>query len=298
MDIEILVLSSGGVNGLQQLGALNYFHQKNMLSNIDKYCGTSIGAVISLLLIVGYTPMEIFEHSLKFNLSKKNNLVFTEIIKNWGLVNHKVISEFVAKLVFKKLKFIPTMRELFILTNKTLITCCYNVTDMKTEYMTWENYPELSCIDAVTASCCLPFIFYKFQLNNKIYSDGAKVQYCPLNYVNDETSKILCITFNEKPSGDITFGNYIYRLFVNCDSSETFNITPNVYLINLEDGTHDTLSFDIPQEEKLAMFMGGYKKMIEREKGKTQLLFDHSLGNNDLHSTTTRHRHIIKPKIE
>ena len=56
-----LVLSGGGPRGLAIIGALHYAHEKNMLNNINEYYGTSIGSVISLLLLIGYTPVEAFQ---------------------------------------------------------------------------------------------------------------------------------------------------------------------------------------------------------------------------------------------
>ena len=56
---DTLVLSGSSIKGFAFLGALQYLYENNKL-NIDNYIGTSAGAIISYLLIIGYTPIEIF----------------------------------------------------------------------------------------------------------------------------------------------------------------------------------------------------------------------------------------------
>jgi predicted acylesterase/phospholipase RssA len=60
-----LCISSGGMKGLYYLGVLDYYYEKKLLDNVKYYAGTSIGSLICLLLIIGYTPKEIFQNILK-----------------------------------------------------------------------------------------------------------------------------------------------------------------------------------------------------------------------------------------
>ena len=64
---DTLVLSGGGVNGILELGALQYCNDKNLLSSIKTYVGTSIGSIICYLLIIGYTPVEIIVYLCTHN---------------------------------------------------------------------------------------------------------------------------------------------------------------------------------------------------------------------------------------
>src|SRR5690348_897778 len=54
-----LCLSSGGIRGLIQLGALHEFWNRGYLTNLQYYAGSSVGSVISLLLAIGYEPIYI-----------------------------------------------------------------------------------------------------------------------------------------------------------------------------------------------------------------------------------------------
>ena len=50
MSFNNLVMSSGGMNGIIMIGALNYLYSINKIQSINNYFGSSAGAFISLLL--------------------------------------------------------------------------------------------------------------------------------------------------------------------------------------------------------------------------------------------------------
>ena len=58
-DYDTLVLSGGSSKGILTLGALQYCYDNFLLNKIETYVGTSSGAIISFLLIIGYSPIEI-----------------------------------------------------------------------------------------------------------------------------------------------------------------------------------------------------------------------------------------------
>ena len=60
MDYDTLVLPGGGIKGLILLGGVQYLIDNYYMKNIKNFVGTSIGSIIGYLLIIGYTPIEIF----------------------------------------------------------------------------------------------------------------------------------------------------------------------------------------------------------------------------------------------
>ena len=75
-----IVLSGGGINGLTALGAIQYMYDCNKLQNVKTYYATSVGTIISYLLIIGYKPVEIMatviSEKLLDNFKKFNLLNF------------------------------------------------------------------------------------------------------------------------------------------------------------------------------------------------------------------------------
>ena len=67
IKMKTLVLSGGGLKGIAILGLLQKLYKTGKLNNFDKFIGTSVGSIISLLLSIGYTPLEIYEMYNKIN---------------------------------------------------------------------------------------------------------------------------------------------------------------------------------------------------------------------------------------
>ena len=80
-NYDTLILSSGGVKGLYMLGALYYFSEKKSTS-FKKYIGTSVGAIISYLLAIGYSPFEILSTLISQNIFKEMSNLKKSIYKN------------------------------------------------------------------------------------------------------------------------------------------------------------------------------------------------------------------------
>ena len=57
LDFDTIVLAGGSTKGLLTLGALQYAYDNNIIKNINTFIGTSAGAILCFLLIIGYTPI-------------------------------------------------------------------------------------------------------------------------------------------------------------------------------------------------------------------------------------------------
>ena len=150
---DAVVISGGGNKGILSLGALHYEYEKGTYDPeyTRIYAGTSIGAVISLLMICGYTPMEAFTEIYKmayfFNVGDCHSI--WDVVKFMGLMSIRGFAQRIEDLVRAKLGDIPTLRELKKRTGKTLVVTGANVTKMKGEYYTYKTRPNLGCVNAV-----------------------------------------------------------------------------------------------------------------------------------------------------
>jgi len=63
MNIDTLCLSSGGIKGLSFISGIQFLIENEFiyLENIKNYYGTSIGAIISFLFVIGYKPTELID---------------------------------------------------------------------------------------------------------------------------------------------------------------------------------------------------------------------------------------------
>ena len=185
---RVLLISSTGVLALKVLGFLSTIEEKNQLIYTDTYCGISIGAMISLLLVSGLKVGEIV-----------NGIVFLDFPSDVSIVSDmSKLSDIYTKirarltyLVIHKFGSIPTLRKLYLMTGKSLITASYNITDNIYEMMNPNTFPDMSCIDAVMHSMNMNFEDTNTLNSFKLYIDGTLSNPYPIDYFDDGNTKIL-----------------------------------------------------------------------------------------------------------
>ena len=107
--MNTLVLSGGALNGFSTLGAVQFLLDNKIIEtkNIRKYIGTSSGSMISYLLAIGYTPVEIFIFLCQNKLFKNvKQFDFLSLVKGTGYVNFKDIHNILEVLTMKKIDYI------------------------------------------------------------------------------------------------------------------------------------------------------------------------------------------------
>ena len=110
-----------------------------------------------------------------------------------GLMSMQGFMSHIGNLV-KKLGFIPTLKELYDLTGKTLVISVSNVTKMKSEYYTPLTKPNINSITAIELSCNLPIIFQRiFLFEGDYIVDGGCLDNFPHKHIDDGKMKILAI---------------------------------------------------------------------------------------------------------
>jgi predicted acylesterase/phospholipase RssA len=191
MSYNSLVLSGGGTKGFCTLGALQYMYDNNLLSkNIKSYIGTSVGSIISYLLAIGFSPIEIVVYVCSNNIFESLLTNFSQLTNLWsGIYDYSTITKHCENMTLSKLNYIPTLKQLKDNLDKELIVCCYNLSKHKREYISYLNYPELSCLDAIRMSSNIPFIFTECIYNNDEYIDGGVIDNYPINILSSDNFK-------------------------------------------------------------------------------------------------------------
>ena len=64
-----LFIGGGGYSGIMFIGVLEYLHENNLL-NLKNFYGCSIGSLIGILYLSGYTPKEILSKFMELNLNE------------------------------------------------------------------------------------------------------------------------------------------------------------------------------------------------------------------------------------
>lgn len=200
---KALVIGPGGIKGLKVLGFLVPLEDSGTFSEVTTFCGVSVGSLISLLIICGYTVREIINEAVLLDIFNDiESFDVGSVIENSGLISSEPIKKHLTNLVINKFGIVPSLQGLHSMTGKSLVTTTLNVTDEEPIMMNFFDHPEMSCVDAVMYSINIPFVFYQLSYNNKICVDGGLANPYPIDYLDDGNTEILGIymrTVNSKP---------------------------------------------------------------------------------------------------
>lgn len=214
---RVVVIGPGGVKGLKVLGFLSPIEDSGLLDYVDTYCGVSIGAVISLLIICGYKIREIVGEAVKLDLFKEiGTFNFQSIMENRGFISNEPIRRVLSQLVINKFGSIPTLYGLYMRTGKSYVAVTLNATDGVCVMLNPFETPDISCVDATLFSMNIPFIFYQLFHRGKTYVDGALCNPYPIDYFDDGKTNILGIYMKtihiKEPTPSQTPGVIVRRL--------------------------------------------------------------------------------------
>src|SRR5208337_2454626 len=184
MSIQGVVLSAGGWRGYIHLGALAVLLKEVNPDQIMLWTGCSIGALISWLMVLGITPDQIMEYLLENGEPKFTpSFNITSLLTNFGLIDMEQFAKAIEELLvwckqdLSKLGW--SFEELFHNTKKHLMVCTVNLDRGRAEYFSPITTPEVLCMDAVLASCCVPGIFQARKINGCVHIDGGRLDRFP-----------------------------------------------------------------------------------------------------------------------
>ena len=251
---RVIVIGHGGIKAFKILGFLCPVEDFGLLQYIDTYCGVSIGAVISLLIVCGYEVRDIIGFGTKLD-------IFRELINfdSKTFASNEPLRKLLINLVVNKFGNVPTLYSLYMMTGKALITTTLNITDEISVMQGPFTHPDISCVDAVMFSMNIPFHFYQLTYQGKTYVDGTLANSYPTDYFDDNNTNILGIYTKVRTTQDNTLTNYYVKI-INCMTDRHRN---NVVSQSSDKCKHISLEAVLSQEEsivtKAEMLVEGYK---------------------------------------
>jgi len=279
-----LVLCGGGSKCIAFCGAIKYLENFDMLPSIERIIGTSAGALIGLLLILNYSPAEIDDEIEILDGKKifgpKNNITsfsFTslpQIIYNlWyynGINSGKYYHQYLKSVFSRKgLLFNITFKELYDRTKKDYTIVATRLNDSSMVIFNHIKTPNLSVIDALRASTCIPFIFYPIKLGDYLYVDGGLKNNFPLSLVPKKGNTIalrLEIDYEDCHLEEMTsigflwfVGRILDSLFSNSWADESYiRRKRNIDIFRIKVPNISFIDFDINSHTKQILRNAGY----------------------------------------
>jgi NTE family protein len=270
---DTLILSGNSTNAIVTLGALQYLTDHGHIKDIKNYIGTSSGAILSLLLLIGYQPIEIltylciekvYKKMVQFNISNM-------LLMGKPLMSFEPIKSGLEQLIVEKIGYMPTMRSVEKLGgDKKLVFTTYNLTDDRREYLSSETYPDLPVIHGIRMSSNFPLVFEPYMYDEKAYLDGGLVDNFAVEYgerVGDRCLGVITNNPQRKYSphdfGNIEFVWKVFQIFITTVTKDKIDRT-NCDIIGL-DFKSNFFNFESSNNELIEMFDKGYELCKENK---------------------------------
>ena len=269
-EYDTLVLSGGITKGFGIVGSLQYLQDVGVLSGIRKFVGTSIGAIISYLICIGYSPVEIMIISRQRRVFEKmTNIDVMNVMSGNGAISFHIFQEILEKLTVEKVKKFLTLSALYEKYGKELVCCTYNVTLQRPEYISHRTHPDLSCVVALRMSANLPFLFEAFVYDDQKYLDGGLADNFPIGQVGAEdvalgirTTRVQATGVSRKKEDDSLLNDFVSVMTIPMARVEELQIRHHPHdtdIVSIPIPAHMTLSLHLSNTEKFDLFSIGYE---------------------------------------
>ena len=182
------VFEGGGVKGIAYVGALNKLQEEGILQNIQRVAGTSAGAMVAVLVGLGFTSTEISD--ILWDISFQNFLDSSwgvirntsRLLSDYGWYKGEFFRDLMAGYIEKKTKNSEiTFKELETRrkNGETFLDIHLIGADLTTGYsvvFNAKNTPHVKIADAARISMSIPLFFAAvkgLQGNDHVYVDGG-----------------------------------------------------------------------------------------------------------------------------
>lgn len=188
-----LVFEGGGIKGLAYIGALEVLESKDIIKDIQRFGGTSAGAINATLLALGYTREQQKDILWKMDFSKfqDGGWFFSNIIRilqRYGWYKGDFFKKWIGDLIEDKVgNRKATFKDLKDKGYPELYVYGTNLCTHYGEVFSIERTPNTCIADAVRISMSIPLYFAAVRSREKdVYVDGGCLNNYPVKLFDRE----------------------------------------------------------------------------------------------------------------
>lgn len=186
-----IVFSGGAVPALCFFGCLQYLEHTGLLLGIDTFVGSSAGAIVGFMTVLGYSPREACDFFMTSGVQAHTvneldvfNAMFgpQTFMDTLGFDDGSRWLAFLGDALQSKLgQRDISFGELAKVTGKVFVVCVTNLTKVRREYLSVDTTPDLSVLLAVRMSTSVPILYVPVVHAGSIYVDGSVLDNCPIS---------------------------------------------------------------------------------------------------------------------
>lgn len=194
-QITHLVFSGNALRSICLCGVLRYLYCYNLHSHIRDVAGTSMGAFFGFAFALKIPIEELEEIIYKLSknpkFSKFDSSSFLNIIDSYGLSSSLDYFESIREYLNKHYNQNDiTFLELSKKTGINLYVSTTCLTTGKNEIFNVNDTPNISVIDAIAASMCIPILSKPIKIGKRYYIDGCLSNNFPIECFVNKNSNI------------------------------------------------------------------------------------------------------------
>lgn len=217
--MSLCLCFSGGVAfPYTMIGCIQVLLEKGVVDNAKSYSSSGNGCFFSLCLCLGIDINEIIALIPKFSEIKDSYLNTLSTVSSSE--NYDLTREFFGSLLIETLRIIPTFKQLYLLTDKTLHISSYKkYEDDKVIYFDRFTSPNMSVLDAICLGCCYDSKDFTMKFSGELYSDPYYKNPLPITCFKKK-DVILCfsISYSILPSRNDVNDDVLETLQTSVDS--------------------------------------------------------------------------------
>lgn len=257
MKIKNLVLSGGGYNTFTILGALEVLYKRGVLDTLECLAGASAGAIMSVLLALGFTPREIcdLEESLMCNCLEFNT--FQSFSSTGCPLTYNPLKNALVGIM-QRFPHIETLADLRHKMGKNVTIVATRILSGEPEYFDADTAVQYPIVDLLLASASLPLLFEPTVLGGGTYWDGGLSDSLPIQLYPREGTLAVNLSYDSSSHSSLT---HLSRI---CTESTTrtklaYLTDYTVITVQKPESTSTVVNCNI--SDKLKMFLSGEAQM-------------------------------------
>lgn len=260
-----VILSGGHLNALSYVGVLRHVDTRR----VQRWVGTSAGALISLLYVVGYTQSTIESLVIRFpfeRLVEDKRATLLNIVSAFGLYDTGVIAR-VIRVFLRKIGLDETIdfETLYQARGRVdLVVTAYCVNTRETVTFSREKTPDMPVYLAVVMSMAIPFVFRPILHKGLLYIDGGVLSHVPFAHSKFPASCLVVCLAERQYAVSLTLASYTLSILDAISRSAcrgvhaAFDGKLRVVMVRVEIMSRDsTFSFNVSSDRLHALLMLG-----------------------------------------
>ncbi|MFJ8529179.1 patatin-like phospholipase family protein [Bacillus sp. NPDC094106] len=183
-----LVFEGGGVKGVAFIGAIRSLNEEKILPEIQRFGGTSAGAITALLLglSIPFEEIEKIHKEMNFKAFKDDDFLFIRdnirlFFDGFGIYKGDFFTEWIGKIIEQWTgSKDTTFQQLYEKTGKDVFFQGTNVSTHQLRTFSRETTPDGPLVVAVRISMSIPFFFKSVEWDEDYYVDGGVLDNYPI----------------------------------------------------------------------------------------------------------------------